>query len=473
MQFARLRSLPRTLHFRLLLWNTLVVLLLGILALIGAREGARWALLHEFDAILSEDIQEIKLALKQFSRDLSPLYGELVRKAEGHAHRGWFVQLLDADRQVVWSSPGAPSTPIPATSPTQTITLGGVPYRVLQSPGTQPHLKAQMIRVGASEASLQEDIYLLTRMMVLAILFSVVLAPLGGYWLATRATRPLAQIIRTTARLRPSELHERLPLRGTGDELDQLSRTINGMLDRIGRYLDQKRDFIANAAHELRSPLTAIRASVEVALNRSNSEEDQTLLADVVEECTSLAALINKLLLLAEGDAGRLSIGAHPVQLDRIVDRTLAMFEGVAEAEGITLQRFPLPQVEVAGEAFYFRQVVQNLLDNAIKFTAPGGTVSVRLDVVREKGEAVLEVRDSGRGIEAADLPRVFERFYRADRSRQRSQEPRGNGLGLSICQAIVEALRGRIDVESQPGKGSAFRVYLPLLPNGLPYDSK
>lgn len=470
MQFAQLRSLLRTLHFRLLIWNTLVVLLLGLLALIGAREGARWALLHEFDSVLSEDIQEIQLSLKQFHPSLEPLYGELARKAEGHAHRGWFVQLLDAQRQILWSSPGTPNEPIPANFPTQTLSLGSTPYRVMQTYVTQSGVPPMVIRVGASEASLQEDIDLLTRMMFLAILLSVVLAPLGGSWLATRATRPLAQIIRTTARLRPCQLDERLPIRGTGDELDQLSRTINGMLDRIARYLDQKRDFIANAAHELRSPLTAIRTSVEVALNRSRSEEDQSVLADVVEECTHLGTLINKLLLLAEGDAGRLAIGAHPVRLDRIVDKTLAMFEGVAEAQGIEVTHSSLPPVEVSGEDLYFRQVVQNLIDNAIKFTPRGGKVLVRLDADRVNGEAILQVCDTGRGISATDLPRVFERFYRADRSRQRAQERQGSGLGLSICQSIVEALRGRIEVQSQPGKGSEFRVYLPLLPNGHPY---
>ena len=163
-------------------------------------------------------------------------------------------------------------------------------------------------RIGISKEAVLTSVAKLDRIMLFAGLGIIIATPLGAYILAGRATRPLAKIIATTARLNPENLHERLHIRGTNDELDQLSETINGMLDRIASYIDRHRDFIADAAHELRSPLTAIRSSVEVALNRPrNTEEYQSLLFDVMEECSGLANLVNRLLFLAEGDAGRLA----------------------------------------------------------------------------------------------------------------------------------------------------------------------
>jgi len=299
-------------------------------------------------------------------------------------------------------------------------------------------------------------------------LVTLLLAPLGGYALAGRATRPIAKLISTAASLQPSKLDERLPIRGTGDELDQLSATINGMLDRIASYIERNRDFVANAAHELRSPLAAIRSTVEVALNRQRTpEEYATLLGDVVEECSRLAGLVSQLLLLAEGDAGRLSAGNQSVRLDKIVLESLDMFEGVAEAAGISIRGGDLPVVTVPGDEAHLRQVVRNLIDNAIKFT-PSGQVQVSLGIAADRRRAWLRVRDSGIGIAADDLPRIFERFYRADKARTRESRPGGHGLGLAICQSIVTALGGEITVASQVGRGSTFTVWLPVVPETI-----
>src|SRR5262249_5153685 len=150
-----------------------------------------------------------------------------------------------------------------------------------------------------------EDIAKVTQVMTIVALLIMLIAPLGGFWLSGRATHPLAQIIHTADRLRPRRMEERLPIRGTGDELDQLSATINRFLDLIAESLDRNREFVANAAHELRSPLAAIQSSVEVALNSDRTiDEYKDLLSDIVDECSSLGKLVNQLLLLAESDAG-------------------------------------------------------------------------------------------------------------------------------------------------------------------------
>jgi signal transduction histidine kinase len=175
--------------------------------------------------------------------------------------------------------------------------------------------------------------------------------------------------------------------------------------------------------------------------------------------------LVNRLLLLAEGDAGRLAAHDQQAQLDKVIRESVNMFEAVAEAKGVELKLVGLVPVVVSGEEYHLRQVVRNLLDNAIKFTPEAGRITVELAADPDSKEARLRVTDSGAGMAPEDLPRIFERFYRGDKSRSRDQGPGGSGLGLAICQAIITALNGTIRVHSRLGKGSTFIVTLPLAP--------
>jgi signal transduction histidine kinase len=292
-----------------------------------------------------------------------------------------------------------------------------------------------------------------------------IIAPLVGYWLALRVTRPLSLIISTTSQLRPDRMHERLPIRNTGDELDQLSQTVNGLLDRIANYLAQKRDFLANSAHELRTPLAAIRSTIEMALGEGRSRQEfEELLAEAIDSCSSLEFLVNQLLLLAETEANGPRARRDRVNLSEIVDKAVDMFQGVAEAKQIRLQANFGPGIAyVEGNRHHLRQVLNNLLDNAVKFNQVGGTISVELATDDRTPQAILRVRDTGIGIAAEDLPHIFERFYRCDKSRTRAADAQGNGLGLSICRAVVQAHDGQIFVDSDPGKGTTVTVSLPL----------
>jgi signal transduction histidine kinase len=458
MRFEQIKAAFGSLRFRLTAWNTAVVILLVIPTLAAVRESMRHSLTNELDKLLREDTLEVSLTVRQFYPDMQKLYKALDRKARGHAQHDWFVQLFDAGGNRVWSSSSSPagSLPMLSTRP-RTWEHNGQAYRLVQAPVEFPELPRLTVRVGCSMQSLYEDFDILTRMMVLAGAAIVVLAPLGGYWLAGRATRPLAHIIQTTARLRPTNLAERLPLHGTGDELDRLSRTINGMLDRIGAYVEENHDYLANAAHELRSPLTAIRSAVEVALNSERSpQEYQELLAEVAEVCDALGGVVNKLLLLGESESRRLVPQGRPVALELVVQKAVNMFQAAAENQQITLTLSRRDRVTVEGDEGHLWQVVNNLIDNALKFTPAGGMVDVSLRADAEAGRSVLTVRDTGVGIAADELPRVFDRFYRSDRTR-------GTGLGLSICQALVKAHQGTIRAESTPGQGSCFTVTLPL----------
>ncbi len=469
MFFERLKGVLGTLRFRLMAWNTGVLLLMVLPTLFLVREGFRRLVYVEFDRILEEDIKEIKLSIRQLYPNMERLYAELKRRALGHAHHGWFVQLYDGGYNLLWSSQTElPELPPPSKRKVWRNDTGF--YRVMQdrfeaeNKGLKGAIPKIIIRVGSSLRPVEGDLGILTMILIGTGVALILVAPLGGYWLSGRVTRPLAKIIHKTARLRPSNLDERLPLRGTGDELDQLSRTINGLLNRIALYLEQKGDFLANAAHELRSPLAAIRSTVEVALNSDRpTEEYVALLNDIIEESTSLGSLVNQLLLLAEGDAGRLVLHPHRVRLDQVVRKSLEMFDGVAESQGIELRAGQLAVVEVPGGESYLRQVINNLVDNALKFTPSGGKIQVDLQVEPAVNQASLRVCDTGVGIAAEELPRIFERFYRGDKSRHHETGRRGSGLGLSICQAIVSALQGRMIVDSIPGQGTTFTVFLPV----------
>ncbi len=464
MPSAHLREIFGTLRFRLTLWNTAVVFVFVVATLWGVREGLRFVLWHEADDQLVDDAVEIKQTIEDFFPDIERIHEELERKAATHTHRGLHVRIFDDQARQLWCTKSAPEVP----SPIELFRFGMTPvtsrhYRLVHFRTDKPGMPAYTVRVGTSFLPLEEDLAQFTWTLIVVGSVTLLIAPLGGYWLAGRATRPIARIIDTTNRLHPTDLGERLPLRGTGDELDRLSATINGFLDRIGTYLEQNREFTANAAHELRSPLAAIQNSLEVMLNADRSiEEYKELLGELLDECGGLRVLVNQLLILAESDAGRRQPATEPVELDGVVRKAFDMFLGVAESADINLRIAALDRVRVAGDAGRLRQVVNNLIDNAIKFTRAGGVVEIRLVYRPDQKEAVFTVRDTGSGIPPADLPHIFDRFYRGDKARQRDRRSRGTGLGLAICKSIVAAHHGRIEVESAVDQGTKFTVILP-----------
>ena len=459
-----LNTLRHTLRFRLMLWNAVVVGLTTVVVLVGLRAGVRYALLREVDSLLKEDLQEIALSIPDvYSPDSETLHQELNRKAEGHKAHRWYARFIAEDDQEIWASFSVP-TPrpgFPNNLDFSPVTLGE--FRVMQF--RQRKMSPPVtIRVGASLSPINEDLTQIDQLIFFAVVAVCLAAPLVGYWLAGRTTGYLRQIILTTTQLHPEQLQERLPVRGTGDELDQLAQAFNLLLDRIARHLQERRDFLANAAHELRTPLAAIRSSVEVALGRRRStEEYQELLDGVIVEGASLETLVNQLLLLSETEADRLEQRGERFAFDEVVHKATDMFEAVAESKEVRLELLEVKQMTIAGNRQHLRQVLNNLLDNAIKFTPGGGRVTVRLRRDEERQLAVLEVTDTGIGISETEVPRVFERFFRANNARRSESELKGSGLGLSICRAVVESLNGRIVAHSQLGQGTTFVVTLPL----------
>jgi len=288
----------------------------------------------------------------------------------------------------------------------------------------------------------------------------VICATGGGYVLVQRALRPVDLMSGTAERISVQDLNARLPVLSTGDALQRLSISLNQMLARLSDSVQSSRRFLADASHELRTPLTVIKGELQqLAADTPGSASVAERLGSVLEEVTRLEHLVSGLLTLSRLDAGDAQRASTPIDLSGLVAATVEQMHLVAEDRGVTLQTWAQAGVTVRGDAARLRQVVVNLLDNAIKFTPGGGLV--RLHTGRSADAAILEVSDTGIGISADHLPHVFNRFYRVDAARAR--EPGGAGLGLAIVRSICAAHGAEIEVDSAPGRGSRFRLRFPL----------
>jgi heavy metal sensor kinase len=288
-----------------------------------------------------------------------------------------------------------------------------------------------------------------------ALLLSAGLA----YWLARKALAPVDRLRRATEAVTAERLDRRLAAPNPHDELGLLTQTINAMIGRLERSFAEVRRFTADASHELRTPLTALRTEVEVALAQPPGRADhQQVLGDVLEELVRMSRLTDQLLSLSRRDAGVEQLSLAPLDLAALVSGVADALRPLAEGKGVRLQAGADGPVGATGDEGLLRQVFINLLDNAIKYTPEGGDVRVR--VAHQGGAAVVTVEDTGTGIAAEHLPRVFERFYRVDKARARAEG--GTGLGLSIARSIAEAHGGRVEVASTPGRGTTCTVTLP-----------
>jgi heavy metal sensor kinase len=281
----------------------------------------------------------------------------------------------------------------------------------------------------------------------------------GGWWLAGRAIRPIAQISAAASRISAGNLSERINGAEADNELGRLAGVLNSTFARLEAAFAQQRQFTADASHDLRTPLAVIITEAQTALARERSPAEYR---ETLEACLGAAQqmrrLTESLLELARFDAGQETMKREPFDLSRVVRECVELVRPLADRRRLKLD-CDLAAVQGLGDAERISQVVTNLLTNAIEFNREQG--SIRVSLAANHANAVFQVADTGEGISAEDLPHIFERFYRADKSRSRAQGR--NGLGLAICQAIVEAHGGSIEVSSQPGAGSTFTVKLPL----------
>lgn len=302
-----------------------------------------------------------------------------------------------------------------------------------------------------------ENFYRNVTILVPAALF---LCTVGGWFLARRSLSPIREIASTASRISSQNLGERLKERGSGDDLDELVGTINQMLDRLDRSFEEMRRFSADVAHELRTPLCAMRGEAELLLRRPHSiEEYQDVIGRFTEQFERLNKLTSDLLLLAKFEAQPQLERVQNLDLKDLILGLAELFEALAEEKGIRLESWSGEGISVSGDKALLQQAFANLIHNAIQYTPPGGRVKV--ECAREGPWVRVSIQDTGPGIPAQDLPHVFERFYRVEKSR--SRDTGGSGLGLSISKRILEAHGGQITIKSIWGQGTKVEVYLPL----------
>jgi signal transduction histidine kinase len=316
-----------------------------------------------------------------------------------------------------------------------------------------------LVQVGKSTEARDDLLSRFRATLGIVTLLIVVIALTGG-WLATQsALFPIRRLTQAVQRIiRTGRTDARVPLAGTGDALDELTSLFNAMLDKIEGLVTAMRGALDNVSHDLRTPLTRLRGTAELALaSPPNTERYREALADCVEESDRVLVMLNTLMDISEAESGTLQLHREPVPLADVVARAVDLYRDVAEAKGVALAADAPPDIVVVADRTRLEQVAANLLDNALKYTPAGGRVDV--EVRRAAGAAILRVRDTGPGIPPDELPRIFDRLFRGDTSRTE----RGLGLGLSLVKAIVEAHDGTVDVVSEPGRGSVFTVTLPL----------
>jgi heavy metal sensor kinase len=287
------------------------------------------------------------------------------------------------------------------------------------------------------------------------------LASAGGYWMSRRALAPVDRITNTARSITAQNLSKRLDVSPTGDELQRLSETLNTMLERLDTAFSRITRFTADASHELRTPVSLMRTTAELALRRDRRpEEYREALGQVLTELERTSTLIEDLLVLARADSGGDSVALEQVDLAASVAQACEQGSLMAAAKQLQFEvRLPKDPLYVVGDLSALRRLFLILIDNAVKYTPEGGQVRVGLDRIDQT--AIAEVADTGIGIADEDLPHIFDRFYRADKARSRAVG--GAGLGLSIAQWITNAHHGRIEVESAQGRGTRFRAAIPV----------
>ena len=321
--------------------------------------------------------------------------------------------------------------------------------------------RTYLIELGYSEADNDRVLrgVLVTLFIGLPLVIGV--AVIGGYILLQRAFRPVTEMIETANEISHSGVHRRLPVRHTGDDLEQLSITLNQMIHRLEKSFENSRRFTSDASHELRTPLTIIRGELEQLLvhNEGVSERVELGINSLLEETDRLIAIVQGLLALSRLDAGEAHLENTRFDLGELAAATTEQMTLLAEEKGVELRCTSNSRVEVRGDRSRLKQVIVNLLDNAIKYTPEKGRVA--LDVRAAKGHAYLEVIDTGIGVPTIDLRRIFDRFYRVDQVRSRAIQ--GTGLGLSIVWSICTAHGGTVYAENLASGGSRFTAELPL----------
>ncbi len=385
-----------------------------------------------------------------------------------HPPANQMFQLWDNNRQLLLAHPAALRSPLDQKSLVldqplySTVIMEGAAYRVLSLPLATPRAPFGVMQIGASLAIVRTIQNTLAGVLGALFLLVTAVSTIAAQALIKKTLQPLAAVTEMATLITTTDdLARRIPHAGnTEDEVGQLITSFNQTLERLESLFTSQRRLLADVSHELRTPLTVIKGNL--GLMQQMGCSDPEAVASIQQEVDRLTRLVGDLLLLAQVEAGRLTLNMAPVKLDDLLTEVVGQLNAAAGGK-VTVKLMEIDRLQVNGDRDRLKQVLLNLGGNAIKFTPPGGEVVLALG--QASSNAQITVSDTGLGIPAADLPHIFERFYRSERSRTRSQGG-GFGLGLSIAHWIVTAHGGSISAVSTEGRGSAFTITLPLLKN-------
>ncbi len=462
----------RSLSFRLVAWYagllTLVFLLLGALMFAVVANDLQSSMRND-QMRRAQQISDT--LLKGISHSDESALATSVEDLYAPEANDRFIRITRGDGTVLFESHASRNLRLASEIPPLRRPPASPSWRAVRLPeggslviGTVIHRSANgityAVEVGARTAPIDAALGRLLAALATGLPIAVAIAVIGGFLLVHRSLVPMERIARKAEAITQHNLSERLPVERTGDELERLSLSLNHMISRLEEAVQGSKRLVADASHELRTPLTVMRGELEsMAADPQTSPGTREMLASLLEEVERLAAVVDGLLALSRLDTGEASAAWVKFDLAELVATTADQMSLLAEDKSISVACDAPQRVMVEGNRARLKQVVVNLLDNAIKYTQKGGTV--RLRVASQNGRPVLEVSDTGIGIPPEALPHVFERFYRVERSRSREQG--GAGLGLSIVKSICAAHGAAVAVESTPDLGSRFCIRFPL----------
>jgi heavy metal sensor kinase len=465
------RRILATIGARLTLWGVLTTLGVCVILTIVLNLGMRHFMLREADRYVVAELRELSAKVEESAGDYRAARIAIQRELGNRPNRDLHFRLLDATgRTLIRSDPargfsraylrGLGSSSEKPRPITVEVGVSGTDRRFrahsrrLAVSGREPLTAV----VFYSLKGLDRSMAWLLRASAIGLLVAALISLVGNALLARQGLRPVAEMTAAADAIGENSLDARIERTGSDDELDRLAGVLNAMLDRVETHVEKLRQFTADASHELRSPLAALRGQTEVCLSKPRSNQElRDVLEASLEQFERLQHLTEDLLLLSRADARQLELDRKSVSLDVAVRDVVDLYRPLAVERGLDLDVSTLDEARITGDAGRLRQLLCNLLDNAIKFSPEPGRIEVSL-AATFGDSATIQVKDQGVGIAPEDLPRVFDRFFRADRARKSG----GVGLGLAISKWIAEAHGGRLEIESELGRGTSICAVLP-----------
>ncbi len=448
----------KSLKFRLTIWSLVVIMVLLLVFGTVAYFMLSHNLYQNLDESLRKRVSELQssLEIKDGQIVFEEKFSELVMFYDAD---GALLQILGPNVEFANIDGLVKQTLFGQSSFLTAVTKDGQEVRLYAAPFTVDSKTRIAIVVGRPPDEIKNTLVTFRSMLGLSALAVIILAGTGGLFLAGRALKPVDQITGTAREIGESDLSRRIEIESE-DELGRLAATLNQMISRLEEAFNRQRQFTADASHELRTPLAVIQAESTLATEKERTPAEYRKSLELVsQEVAYMSDIIGKLLFLARSNAGKEPLNLEEVNLKQLLTELSLDVEVLCREKGLEFNLGQLDDLTVKGDKIKLRQLFTSLLENAVKYTPNGG--SITSSIARKDGTAVVAISDTGIGIPPEHLPHLFERFYRVDTARSRADG--GSGLGLAIAKYIAEAHGGKIEVESQVGKSSTFRVVLPL----------